>query len=118
MPVFISYSHKDKDFVDALALQLVRHNVNVWFDRWELHIGIPLLTAFNEQSTDRALCLSFSPKVQFRPSGSFNHLRTLARHLGVPIRFVKSNEGGPDPDDEPTLAEIRIPTLRRLRWPK
>jgi hypothetical protein len=39
MPLFISYSHQDKRFVDRLAKQLVAHNVNVWLHRWELSIG-------------------------------------------------------------------------------
>lgn len=43
MPIFISYSHKDKGFVDKLAIQLVRRNVNVWLDRWELSVGDSLI---------------------------------------------------------------------------
>lgn len=43
MPIFISYSHKDKAFVDRLAIQLVRRNVNVWLDRWELSVGDSLI---------------------------------------------------------------------------
>ena len=43
MPVFISYSHQDKDFVDQLAIQLVRKNVHVWVDRWELSVGDSLI---------------------------------------------------------------------------
>ncbi len=39
MPVFISYSHENKEFVDQLAMQLVRHNVHIWLDRWELSLG-------------------------------------------------------------------------------
>ena len=39
MPIFISYSHKNKKFVDKLAMQLVSRNVNVWLDRWELAVG-------------------------------------------------------------------------------
>jgi hypothetical protein len=39
MPIFISYSHQNKEFVDGLAVQLVRRNINVWLDRWELSIG-------------------------------------------------------------------------------
>jgi len=39
VPVFISYSHSDKGFVDNFAAQLVLHKVNVWLDRWELSIG-------------------------------------------------------------------------------
>jgi hypothetical protein len=44
MPIFISYSHKDEQFVDRLAQQLVVHNVRVWVDRWELNIGDSLLS--------------------------------------------------------------------------
>lgn len=39
MPVFISYSHEDRKFVDQLATQLVRHRVHLWLDRWELRVG-------------------------------------------------------------------------------
>jgi hypothetical protein len=39
MPIFISYSHQDKEFVDQLAAQLVRNRVYIWLDRWELHVG-------------------------------------------------------------------------------
>ena len=39
MPIFISYSHDNKEFVDKLAMQLVDRNVNVWLDRWELSLG-------------------------------------------------------------------------------
>lgn len=39
MPIFISYSHEDKEFVDKFAMQLVQNNINVWLDRWELSLG-------------------------------------------------------------------------------
>ena len=39
MPVFICYSHQDKDFVDKLAANLVKHKARVWVDRWELNVG-------------------------------------------------------------------------------
>lgn len=39
MPIFISYSHQDKDFVDTLAAHLVKHRARVWVDRWELSVG-------------------------------------------------------------------------------
>jgi hypothetical protein len=48
MPIFISYSHKDKVFVDRLATQLVRRNVNVWLDRWELSVGDSLIERVQE----------------------------------------------------------------------
>ncbi len=48
MPVFISYSHADKDFVDKLAVQLVGEKVHVWLDRWELHVGDSLINKVQE----------------------------------------------------------------------
>ncbi len=48
MPIFISYSHNDKKFVDALAHQLIQHHVNVWLDRWELSIGDSILEKVQE----------------------------------------------------------------------
>jgi hypothetical protein len=43
MPIFISYSHQDSEFVDRLAAQLVQNKVSVWVDRWELNVGDSLL---------------------------------------------------------------------------
>jgi len=48
MPIFISYSHENKEFVDKLTMQLVAHNVNIWLDRWELNIGDSLLAKIQE----------------------------------------------------------------------
>ena len=45
MPVFISYSHSDKEFVDKLAAQLIQHNARVWVDRWELNVGDSILNS-------------------------------------------------------------------------
>lgn len=39
MTVFISYSHLDKEFVDKMAHHLIKSNVPVWMDRWELKTG-------------------------------------------------------------------------------
>ena len=48
MPVFISYSHEDKDFVDRLASQLMLSHVHVWVDRLELKVGDSLITRIQE----------------------------------------------------------------------
>ncbi|MFQ6404034.1 toll/interleukin-1 receptor domain-containing protein [Methylophilus sp. 'Pure River'] len=48
MPIFISYSHSNKEFVDKLAIQLVRNNVNVWMDRWELSLGDSIVDRVQE----------------------------------------------------------------------
>lgn len=39
MKVFISYSHKDKKFVNHLTNKLREHNVEVWLDSKEISIG-------------------------------------------------------------------------------
>ena len=43
MPVFISYSHTDKEFAETLAIQLIAHKAHVWLDKWELHVGDSLI---------------------------------------------------------------------------
>jgi hypothetical protein len=57
LPVFISYSHQDADFVDRLAYQLVEHNVYVWLDRWELHVGDSLLSKVQDAITGASALL-------------------------------------------------------------
>jgi hypothetical protein len=39
MKVFISYSHKDRKFVDLLANKLLENGVDVWWDSNELSVG-------------------------------------------------------------------------------
>jgi len=39
MPVFISYSHQNKEFAGKLAANLVKHKAHVWIDSWELNAG-------------------------------------------------------------------------------
>ena len=43
MPIFISYNHRDKDFANSLARNLVYARHNVWIDNWELNAGDSLL---------------------------------------------------------------------------
>lgn len=43
MPIFISYSHADSDFVESLAKQLVLHKHYIWLDKWELNVGDSLI---------------------------------------------------------------------------
>lgn len=52
MPVFISYSHEDSDFVDKLAINLVQRNVYIWFDKWELSVGDSLLDKIQAAITE------------------------------------------------------------------
>lgn len=57
MPIFISYSHADKDFVDKLALNLVKHDAHVWVDRWELNVGDSILNRVQEAIRDSSALL-------------------------------------------------------------
>ena len=57
MPIFISYSHEDKGFVDRLAAQLVRNRVYVWLDRWELHVGDSITSRIEDAITNASALL-------------------------------------------------------------
>lgn len=48
MPVFISYSHTDKDFVTKLAAQLAQNKIHVWVDTWELHVGDSIVSKIQQ----------------------------------------------------------------------
>ncbi len=48
MPIFISYSHQDKYFVDKLTANLVKHKARVRVDRWELHVGDSIIDKVQE----------------------------------------------------------------------
>ncbi|MFN4275862.1 MAG: toll/interleukin-1 receptor domain-containing protein [Ferrovibrio sp.] len=52
MPVFISYSRTDSRFVDALAAQLVAHDMAVWMDRWEMRVGDSLVEKIQNALTE------------------------------------------------------------------
>ena len=43
VPVFISYSHADKEVAETLALHLVQAKQSVWIDTWELNAGDSLI---------------------------------------------------------------------------
>ena len=43
MPIFISYSHSDREFVNKLGAHLVKNRARVWVDHWELNVGDSLI---------------------------------------------------------------------------
>jgi hypothetical protein len=57
LPIFISYSHSDSDFVDKLAAELVRNNAHVWVDRWELNVGDSILNNVQKAIQDSSALL-------------------------------------------------------------
>jgi hypothetical protein len=52
MKTFLSYSHKDKDFVDQLYRRLVEERIAVWMDRIELNVGDSLLDRIQTAITE------------------------------------------------------------------
>ena len=57
MPIFISYSHADKTFVDKLAISLIKHDANMWVDTWELNVGDSILNRVQEAIQDSSALL-------------------------------------------------------------
>lgn len=57
MPIFISYSHKDSEFVDVLARNLVHNRHHIWLDRWELNVGDSLLEKIQKALTGSSAVL-------------------------------------------------------------
>lgn len=57
MPIFISYSQKDKTFVDKLARNLADRRHHIWMDRWELNVGDSLTQKIQEALTDSSAML-------------------------------------------------------------
>jgi len=52
MRVFISYCHSDKEFVDKLAINLVKSNIPIWLDRWELKVGDSITQKIQEMLSE------------------------------------------------------------------
>ena len=50
--IFISYSHKDKDFVDKLALILIDKRIKVFIDRWEMKLGDSITNKIQDAISD------------------------------------------------------------------
>jgi hypothetical protein len=46
--VFISYSYKDKFFVDWLVERLTNENISVWYDKYEIALGDSILKKLKE----------------------------------------------------------------------
>lgn len=70
MAIFISYSQKDRDFVDKLCLHLVEEKIHLWLDRWELKPGDSLITSL-QAALEHAGAIVFEGSIlDFGPGGS------------------------------------------------
>jgi TIR domain len=65
MPIFISYSRKDRSFVDQLATNLVIRRHNVWLDKWELSVGDSLIDKIQGALTESSAILIILSKHSF-----------------------------------------------------
>lgn len=57
MPIFISYSQKDRSFADKLAANLAMKKHHVWMDRWELKVGDSLIDKIQSALTGSSAIL-------------------------------------------------------------
>lgn len=57
MSVFISYSSKDSEFADKLAVNLAKKRINVWLDKWAMQPGDSLLDKIQSGLTDSSFLL-------------------------------------------------------------
>jgi TIR domain len=52
--LFISHSHKDRDFADRLASELMNQGQDVWFDKWEIQPGDSIVSKIFEEGLANA----------------------------------------------------------------
>lgn len=57
MGVFISYSSKDKAFVEKLSSRLVENHIGVWLDKWEMKPGDSLIDKIQKGLEDSSYLL-------------------------------------------------------------
>lgn len=57
MSIFISYSHKDKDFVDKLGIKLIEKRIKVFIDRWEMKLGDSITNKIQDAITDASFLM-------------------------------------------------------------
>lgn len=55
--VFISYSHSDETIVEKIAAYLVKENIHIWIDRWQLNFGDSLIAKVQEAMTEASVLL-------------------------------------------------------------
>lgn len=83
MPIFISYSHTDAAFVNALAANLVMRNAHVWVDTWELNVGDSILGRVQQAIQDSSALLVVLSKASVASEWCKKELNAgLMRELG------------------------------------
>lgn len=140
MPIFISYSHQDKEFVDNLAEMLVLAKHHVWMDRWELKLGDSLTSKIQDSLTNSSAILVILSKTSVESEWCKRELNAgLVRELEekntivmpvviddckIPL-FIRDKlyaNFNRDPDEafnliDTSLARISNPTTSRIEQP-
>lgn len=80
--IFISHSHKDKEFVRHLSKRLIEHGLNVWIDEAELAIGDSLVEQISK-AVDAADYLLVVMSPQYFESQWTKHELDMALHSEV-----------------------------------
>ncbi|MEW6528231.1 MAG: toll/interleukin-1 receptor domain-containing protein [Spirochaetota bacterium] len=57
MSVFISYSHEDSKIVEKIAKYLVKENLHVWIDKWQLNFGDSLIQKVQDAISEASVLL-------------------------------------------------------------
>ncbi len=82
MPIFISYSQKDKNFVENLAFNLVQKKHHIWMDKWELKVGDSLIDKIQNILTESSAVLIILSKNSLESQWCKKELNsTLSREI-------------------------------------
>lgn len=82
MPIFISYSHEDSEFVQALAMRLVMEKRSVWIDRWEIQVGDSLIEKIQNALTEASAVIVVLSQASVKSEWCKKELNTsLVREL-------------------------------------
>ena len=80
--VFISYSGKDRSFVERLATDLRSKGLYVWFDQWELKVGDSIVDKINAGLTSHDYLIVVLSKASVRSQWVMKELNAgLMREL-------------------------------------
>ena len=66
MPVFISYSRKDKEFALKLSKLLVARNHYIWIDEWEVNAGESLISTIQDAVQNASVLLAIFSKASMK----------------------------------------------------
>jgi tetratricopeptide (TPR) repeat protein len=82
--VFISYNHRDKDFVRRLVGDLRSRGVQIWLDEWEIGVGESIVQRVSEGiDTSAYLAAVLSPNSVDAPWARYELDSAMMKHLSA-----------------------------------